>query len=69
MSTFQKTIEPGTALLNEAIKFVTQFYNITEKECLELYMDEVEAYLNLHARINLWNTLNSNTKTYLSKQR
>ena len=35
----------------KAIEFVMQFYNITREETIELYMDEVEAYMSLMNRV------------------
>lgn len=34
----------------KAIEFVMQFYNKTEEEVKELYMDEVEAYMSIMNR-------------------
>ena len=35
----------------KAIEFVMQFYNKTREETIELYMDEVEAYMSLMNRV------------------
>jgi len=33
--------------MNEAIEFVMQFYNISHEDAVNLYWDEVEAYMQL----------------------
>lgn len=31
----------------KAIEFISEFYNVTKQEAIELYKDEVEAYIRL----------------------
>ena len=38
--------------MENAIKFVMQFYDVTEQEALQLYKDEIYSYLRLMERIN-----------------
>jgi hypothetical protein len=33
--------------MNEAIEFVMQFYNVSREDAVNLYWDEVEAYMQL----------------------
>lgn len=33
--------------MNEAIEFVMQFYNISRDDAVNLYWDEIEAYMKL----------------------
>lgn len=33
--------------MNEAIEFVMQFYGVSKEDALNLYWDEVEAYMKL----------------------
>ena len=33
--------------MNEAIEFVMQFYNVYREDAVNLYWDEVEAYMQL----------------------
>ena len=33
--------------MNEAIQFVMQFYNISRDDTINLYWDEVEAYMKI----------------------
>ena len=36
--------------MNEAIEFVMQFYNISRETAINLYWDEIEAYMQVIAR-------------------
>jgi hypothetical protein len=38
--------------MNEAIEFVMQFYNISREDAINLYWDEVEAYMYIISKIN-----------------
>ena len=38
--------------MNEAIEFVMQFYNISREDAINLYWDEVEAYMSIISKIN-----------------
>ena len=38
--------------MNEAIEFVMKFYNISREDAINLYWDEVEAYMSLISKIN-----------------
>jgi hypothetical protein len=38
--------------MNEAIEFVMEFYNISREDAINLYWDEVEAYMSLISKIN-----------------
>jgi hypothetical protein len=38
--------------MNEAIEFVMQFYNISRDDAINLYWDEIEAYMELSLKLN-----------------
>jgi hypothetical protein len=38
--------------MNEAIEFVMQFYNISRDVAINLYWDEIEAYMELSLKLN-----------------
>lgn len=38
--------------MNQAIEFVMMFYNISQEDAVNLYWDEVEAYMSLAAKLN-----------------
>jgi hypothetical protein len=38
--------------MNEAIEFVMKFYNISREDAVNLYWDEIEAYISLSKRLN-----------------
>lgn len=38
--------------MNEAIEFVMQFYRISRDDAVNLYWDEVEAYMKLSLKFN-----------------
>ena len=38
--------------MTEAIAFVMQFYNISREDAINLYWDEVEAYMSLASKLN-----------------
>ena len=40
--------------MNEAIKFVMQFYNISREDAVNLYWDEIEAYMELMNEHTIW---------------
>lgn len=36
--------------LEKAVRFVMGFYNVSKNEAIELYLDEIEAYMRLLER-------------------
>lgn len=38
--------------MNEAIEFVMQFYNISKQDAVNLYWDEIEAYMAIQLKTN-----------------
>jgi len=38
--------------MNEAIEFVMQCYNISRDDAINLYWDEIEAYMELSLKLN-----------------
>lgn len=38
--------------MTQAIEFVMQFYNISREDAVNLYWDEVEAYMSLAPKLN-----------------
>ena len=38
--------------MNQAIEFVMMFYNISWEDAINLYWDEVEAYMALASKMN-----------------
>ena len=37
--------------MNEAIEFVMNFYNISKEDAVNLYWDEIEAYMSLQLKL------------------
>ena len=40
--------------MNEAIEFVMSFYNVSREDAVNLYWDEVEAYMELMNEHTIW---------------
>ena len=40
--------------MNEAIEFVMLFYNVSREDAVNLYWDEVEAYMELTNEHTIW---------------
>lgn len=38
--------------MKEAIEFVMQFYGISKEDAVNLYWDEIEAYMSLMTKLN-----------------
>ena len=37
--------------MNQAIEFVINFYNISKEDAVNLYWDEIEAYMSLQLKL------------------
>ena len=38
--------------MKEAIEFVMQFYDVSKEDAVNLYWDEIEAYMSLMTKLN-----------------